>query len=128
MRPATSFALTATLLFLAAHLPDAGAQAVRVEGSSAGLTISLAAAEEFRRSHATVTVNIGVSGSGGALRRLCRGDLDLAHSARPILKTEIEACEKAEVQFIELPLAFDAVTVVVNSKNGFVQSLTLAEL
>jgi phosphate transport system substrate-binding protein len=109
-------------------MPAARAQSIRIEGSSAGLTLSQAAAEEFRRSHAAVTVKIGVSGSGGALIKLCRGEVDLVHSARPILKMEIETCQKAEVPFIELPLAFDAITVVINRKNSFVESLTLAEL
>src|SRR6266581_4131313 len=113
---------------LAVYCAAASAQPVRIEGSGAGLTISQAAAAEFRRSHKEVAVSVGVSGSDGALRRLCRGESDLVHSARPILKAEIEACLKADVQFIELPLAFDAVAVVVNRKNNFVQSLTLAEL
>jgi len=106
----------------------AQAQAVRVDGSSAGLTISQAAAAEFRRSHAGAAVTVGVSGSGGALAKLCRGATDLAHSARPILAAEIEACGAAEVPFIELPIAFDGVTVVVNRRNTLVERLTLAEL
>src|SRR2546427_214647 len=128
MKPKPPFLLTASLLALAMLISSARAQLIRIEGSSAGLTLSQAAADEFRRSHITVKVDIGLSGSGGALSRLCRDEVDLVHSARPILKTEIEACRKAEVQFIELPLAFDAITVVVNRKNSFVESLTLAEL
>jgi phosphate transport system substrate-binding protein len=128
MKPKTPSLLTVLLLALAAPGPGAAVQPVRVEGSSAGLAISQAAADEFQHSHATVKVDIGLSGSGGALGRLCRGDVDLVHSARPIVKTEIDACRTSDVQFIELPLAFDAVTVVVNRKNGFVESLTLAEL
>src|SRR6266446_2745986 len=124
----TRFLLSVGLLSFAVHWNLAQAQTVRLEGSSAGLTISQAAAAEFRRSHKDVAVSVGVSGSGGALGKLCRGEVDMAHSARPILKAEIEACRKADVQFIELPLAFDAVTVVVNPKNSFVQSLTLGEL
>ncbi len=120
--------LAIALLSLATHFTDALAQAVRIEGSSAGLTISQAAAAEFRRTHSDVAVNVGVSGSGGALGKLCRGEIDLVHSARPILKSELEACGKADIQFVELPIAFDAVTVVVNRKNSFVQSLTLPEL
>ena len=124
-----SYGLLAAGLFgLTGCWSFAYAETVRIEGSSAGITISQAAAAEFRRGHSKVLLTVGVSGSGGALSKLCRGEMDLVHSARPILKAEIEACRKADVQFIELPLAFDAVTVVVNRKNSFVQSLTLAEL
>ncbi len=104
------------------------AETVRIDGSSAGVTISQAAAAEFRGSHSKVVLTVGVSGSSGALSKLCRGESDLVHSARPILKAEIEACRNADMQFIELPLAFDAIAVVVNRKNNFVQSLTVAEL
>ncbi len=127
MKP-NALRLLVVSLGLASHWSLAHAQTVRIEGSSAGLTISQAAAVEFRRGHSSVTVTVGLSGSGGALGKLCRSEVDLVHSARPILKAEIEACRNADVQFIELPLAFDAVAVVVNPKNGFVRSLTLDEL
>src|SRR5258708_8831575 len=128
MKPNTLSLLAVALLALVVHWAPVQAQSVRLEGSSAGLTISQAAAAEFRRSHKDVAVSVGVSGSSGALGKLCRGEVDMAHSARPILKAEIETCRKADVQFIELALAFDAVTVVVNPKNSFVQSLTLGGL
>src|SRR5713101_3864670 len=108
MKPNTPSLLAASLLGLVAQWAPVQAQSVRLEGSSAGLTISQAAAAEFRRSHKEVAVSVGVSGSGGALGKLCRGEVDVVHSARPILKPELETCRKADVQFIELPLAFDA--------------------
>src|SRR2546427_741823 len=108
MRPNLSFLLPVSLLRLTVDGISAHAQTIRIEGSSAGLTISQTAAAEFRRGHKDVAVNVGVSGSGGALGKFCRGELDLAHSARPVLKGEIEACRKTDVSFIELPLAFDA--------------------
>src|SRR5437867_2700012 len=128
MKRRTVFLLVVSLCGFAARGSFAQAQAVHVEGSSAGLTISQAAAADFRRGNAGAAVIVGLSGSSGALRKLCRGETDLVHSARPILAAEIEACGKAEVAFIELPLAFDAVTVVVNRRNAFVERLTLAEL
>jgi len=120
-------ALSLTTLLLGLH-SAAFAQAIRVEGPGAGLTISQAAAAEYDRTHAKAQVTVGLSGSSGALAQLCRGDVDLAHSARPMLKAELEACGKANIAFVELPLAFDAVAVVVNPKNSFVKSLTLPEL
>jgi phosphate transport system substrate-binding protein len=128
MKSKTSSLFAVAFCALAGYCAGASAQSVRIEGSGAGLTISQAAAAEFRRSHSNVAVTVGLSGSDGALGRLCRGEVDLVHSARPMLKAEIEACRKADVPFIELPIAFDAVAVVVNPKNGFVQSLTLSEL
>lgn len=128
MRANSSFLLTASLLGLAVPCTCAHAQTIRIEGSSAGLTISQTAAAEFRRNHKDVGLTVGVSGSSGALGKFCRDELDLAHTARPILKAEIEACRKADIEFIELPLAFDAVTVVVNPKNSFVRSLTVDDL
>lgn len=124
----TLCSLSAGVLCFAAHCSLANAQSVRIEGSSAGLTISQAAAAEFRASHRSVAVSVRLSGSAGALAKLCRREIDLAHSARPIVKTEIEACRKADVRFVELTIAFDALAVVVNPKNGFVHHLTLPEL
>lgn len=106
----------------------ADANPVRVEGSSAGLAISRAAATEFRKVRSSVSVHVGLSGTGGALARFCRGEVDLVHGARSISKSEIETCQKSDVPFVELPLAFDALTVVVNPKNTFVKRLTFAEL
>src|SRR5438132_7140664 len=124
----TVCSLSVALIGFAVHCSLASAQAVRIEGSSAGLTISQEAAAEFRASHRNVAVSVGLSGSGGALTKLCRVEVDLAHSARAILKTEIEACRNADVPFIELPVAFDALAIVVNPKNEFVRQLTLPEL
>jgi len=126
MKPNASALLALTILALAAY--PAVAQSVRIEGSSAGLTISQAAAAEFRRANSKASVSVGVAGSGGAFAKLCRGEADLVHSARAILKAEIEACNKAKVQFVELPVAFDAVAVVVNPRNPFVESLSLPQL
>jgi len=128
MKSNTSSLFAIVFCAFAVYSTGASAQSVRIEGSSAGLTISQTAAAEFRHRHSKVAVTVGLSGSGGALGKLCRGEVDIVHSARPILKAEIEACGKADVQFIELPIAFDAVAVVVNPKNSFVQSLTLDEL
>src|SRR5258708_8577696 len=83
MKP-NALRLLVVSLGLASHWSLAHAQPVRIEGSSAGLTISQAAAVEFRRGHSSVTVTVGLSGSGGALGKLCRSEVDLVHTARPI--------------------------------------------
>jgi phosphate transport system substrate-binding protein len=77
-----------------------------------------AVAEEFQKSKkGQVRVTVGISGTGGGFKKFCRGETDISNGSRPILKEEIEACKKAGVAFIELPIAFDALTVAVNPKN-----------
>jgi len=122
-----------SLLALAACIfgPGSGsyAQAIRIDGASAGSAIGRLAVEEFQKTKKdALHLNPGISGSGGGLRKLCANAIDVANSARPILREELAACQKAGVEFIELPIAFDAVTVVVNPRNRFVSSLSVDEL
>ncbi|HMH16543.1 MAG TPA: substrate-binding domain-containing protein [Burkholderiales bacterium] len=105
------------------------AQAIRVDGASAGTAIGKLAVEEFQKIKKDALHLVpGISGSAGGLRKLCANAIDVANSARPMLKEELAACQKAGMEFIELPVAFDAVTVVVNRRNDFVTSLTVDEL
>lgn len=118
----------ALLVGALATLP-ARAQSIRIDGAGAGYALSKLAAGEFQKFKKNeVRLTLGTSGSAGGLRKLCRNEIDIANAARPILKEESVACLQARVEFIELPLAFDAITVVVNAQNGFVSSLTLDEL
>jgi phosphate transport system substrate-binding protein len=71
---------------------------------------------------------VGISGTGGGFKKFCRGEIDIADASRPILKKEMEDCAKAGIKYVELPVAFDALTVVVNPKNTFINQLTVAEL
>jgi phosphate transport system substrate-binding protein len=73
-------------------------------------------------------VALGVSGSAGGLAKLCRGEIDIANSTRPIGKDELAVCKETGTQFIELPVAMDAITVIVNPRNRFVESLSVEEL
>ena len=108
----------------------AAAQAtVKIDGSSTVFPIAEAVAEEFQISkRGKVRVTVGISGTGGGFKRFCRGETDISNASRPILKEEMEACRKAGVRYMELPVAFDALTVVVNPKNTWVASLTIADL
>jgi phosphate transport system substrate-binding protein len=103
---------------------------IRIDGADAGYALSKSAVEEFQKAKkdAAPKFVLGTSGSAGGLRKLCKGELELANTARPILKEEAATCQKAGVEFIELPVALDAITVVVNPRNRFVSSLTLEEL
>lgn len=100
---------------------------VTVDGSSTVFPITEAVAEEFQKRNKNVNVTVGVSGTGGGFKKFCNGEIDVANASRPIKKEEIEACRKKGVRYIELPVAFDALTVVVNKSNPL-KSITTAEL
>jgi phosphate transport system substrate-binding protein len=105
------------------------APVVRIDGSSTVFPIAEAVSEEFQlEERGGVRVTVGLSGTGGGFKKLCRGDADISNASRPILTEEMEACRTAGVEFIELPVAFDAITVVVNPKNDWVKSITIADL
>lgn len=114
---------------LVACAPAVDPELVRVDGSSTVYPIVEAAAEDFlasRRGQARITV--GVSGSGGGFKKFCRGEIDLADASRPITAEEAADCAAHGIEFIELPIAFDAVTVVVNPANDWVESLDVQTL
>ena len=100
---------------------------IKIDGSSTVYPISEAMAEEFQQTQ-KVKVTVGESGTGGGFKKFCRGEIDIADASRPISTTEMEACKEAGVQFIELPIAYDGLTVVVNNKNNWVKSFTADEL
>lgn len=106
----------------------AQAQVVKIDGSSTVYPISEAVAEEFQKAKKNaIKVTVGISGTGGGFKKFCRGEIDISNASRPILKKEMEACAQAGIKYFELPVAFDALTIVVNSKNK-VGQLTVAEL
>jgi phosphate transport system substrate-binding protein len=99
-----------------------------VDGSSTVFPISAAAAEEFRRYARDVRITVGISGTGGGFKRFCAGETDISNASRPIRPQEQEACAQQGIEFIELPVAFDGLAVVVNPRNTWVDYLTVAEL
>jgi len=100
---------------------------IKIDGSSTVYPITEAVAEEFQKI-AKAKVTVGESGTGGGFKKFCRGEIDISDASRPIKQKEIDECKAAGIQFIELPIAYDALTVVVNAKNDWVKSLTVAEL
>jgi phosphate transport system substrate-binding protein len=112
-RPLT---IVATALGLVAA-GAAQADTVKIDGSSTVFPDTEAVAEEFQKANKGRKVTVGVSGTGGGFRKFCRGETDIQNASRPILAKEIEECRAAGIQYIELPVAFDALTVVVNPKN-----------
>ena len=102
---------------------------IRIDGSSTVFPVAEAVAEEFQLSgNSRVRVTVGLSGTGGGFKKLCRGDIDVANASRPILVDEMEKCRAAGIRYLELPVAFDAITVVVNPANDWVKSLSIADL
>ena len=122
MRIAALVAVT----FASAHAL-AAEKIIKVDGSSTVYPITEAMAEEFQKATKT-NVTVGESGTGAGFKKFCRGETDISNASRPILQKEMDACKEAGIQYIELPVAFDALTVVVNPKNDFVKSLSVAEL
>jgi phosphate transport system substrate-binding protein len=105
--------------------------AIKIDGSSTVFPIAEAFAEEFQiQKRGKVRVTVGVSGTGGGFKKFCRGETDMANASRPISVEEMEACRKAGIKYMEIPVAFDALTVVINPKNNWVKgpSLTIADL
>jgi phosphate transport system substrate-binding protein len=102
---------------------------VAVDGSSTVYPVTEAVAEEFQSATRNgVKVTVGISGTGGGFKRFARGETDVSNASRPILTNEMEACKQGGIQFIELPVCFDALTVVVNKENDWVDSITVDEL
>src|SRR5687768_9294745 len=108
---------------------SASAQIVKIDGSSTVFPVTEAVAEDFQKAKKNaIKVTVGISGTGGGFKKFCRGETDISNASRPILKPEIADCGKAGIEFIELPVAFDALTVVINPKNAFIKSLTVEQL
>ena len=88
-----------------------------------------AVAEEFQKEKGgRVKVTVGISGTGGGFKKFARGETDVSNASRPISKEEMEAAKQNGIEYIELPIAFDALTVVVNPQNDWVTSMTIDEL
>jgi len=98
------------------------------DGSSTVAPFATAAAERFQRDHPGVEITVGISGTGGGFERFCAGETDLSNASRPIKGEEKEACEKKGIDYVELQVANDALTVVVNPENDWADCLTVEEL
>ena len=120
----------AALLALATLPPAVHAQAVvKIDGSSTVFPITEGIAEDFQKmKKGAVKATVGISGTGGGFKKFCRGEIDVQNASRPILTKEMEDCKAAGIEYYELPVAFDALTVVMNPKNTFLKQITVEEL
>jgi phosphate transport system substrate-binding protein len=107
---------------------DTSSQVIAVDGSSTVFPISEAVAEEFQKDHPGTRVTVGLSGTGGGFQKFCRGETVVSNASRPISATEIAACKEAGIDWIELPVSYDGLAVVVHPKNDWARSMTVAEL
>jgi phosphate transport system substrate-binding protein len=102
--------------------------AVRIDGSSTVYPITEAVAEEFRETAPDVRVTIGVSGTGGGFKKFAAAEIDVSDASRPIKHAESELAGGNGVSYVELPVAYDGLTIVVHPANDWAQSLTIEQL
>ncbi|MCS6991730.1 MAG: PstS family phosphate ABC transporter substrate-binding protein [Chitinophagales bacterium] len=101
---------------------------LRIDGSSTVYPITEAVAEEFQKQHPDVRITIGVSGTGGGFKKFCNGEVHITNASRPIAPGEVSNCSGRGLHFIELPVAYDGLAVVVHPDNTWVDKLSLSEL
>ena len=101
---------------------------IQADGSSTVGPFTTRAAENFQAENSGVNVTVGISGTGGGFERFCRGETDLSNASRPIKDEEVALCEEDGVEFTELQVVQDALTVVVNNANDWATCLTVEEL
>lgn len=101
---------------------------ILVDGSSTVAPITAAVAEEFQSEYPDVRVPVGISGTGGGFKKFCAGETDISDASRPIKESEFEECKANGIEYVELPVAFDGLAVVVNKENDWAACLTVDEL
>ena len=104
------------------------ADRVVIDGSSTVYPISEAMASKFGKTQDNVKVQVGQSGTGGGFKRFVRGETDISDASRPIKPDEFAKCKENKVSFIEIPVAYDGLTIVVHKDNDWVESLTIDQL
>jgi phosphate transport system substrate-binding protein len=100
---------------------------IKVDGSSTVFPITEAVSEEFGKGGGG-KVMVGISGTGGGFKRFCRAETDISNASRPIKSSEKTLCKETGIEYVELPVAYDGLTVIVNKNNTWVDYLTVAEL
>ncbi|MEZ0344207.1 MAG: PstS family phosphate ABC transporter substrate-binding protein [Caldimicrobium sp.] len=122
-------ALMAGLGILTSFSQMSASEVIKIDGSSTVYPITEGVAEEFQKAKkGAVKVTVGISGTGGGFKKFCRGETDISDASRPILKKEMELCKANGISYIELPVAYDGLAVVVNPKNTWATCLTVEQL
>lgn len=125
----TMLAIAMTMSVWSPRFASAQGAVVKIDGSSTVFPVTEAVAEDFQKAKkGAVHVTVGISGTGGGFKKFCRGETDISNASRPILAAEMEACKAAGIEYYEVPVAYDALTVVVNPKNAFLKQASVEEL
>ncbi len=101
---------------------------IGIDGSSTVYPVTEAVAEAFGKVHPDVKVTVAVSGTGGGFKRFAIGETDISDASRPIKASEAETAKENEVEFVEVPVCYDGLTVVVNPENDWAKQLTVEQL
>ncbi len=101
---------------------------VKIDGSSTVAPLAEAVAEEFQKANPDIKATVGTSGTGGGFKKFVRGETDISNASRPIKQSEIDDAKKNGIEFIELPVCFDALTVVISKQNTWAETMTVADL
>lgn len=101
---------------------------IKIDGSSTVYPLSEAAANEFRKEFPKVSITVGTSGTGGGFKVFSQGEADISDASRPIKKAEFDQCKQYGVEFVEVPIAYDGLTVVVHPENNWVKQLSVEQL
>jgi phosphate transport system substrate-binding protein len=107
---------------------EPGSALIQVDGSSTVFPITEAVAEEFQKAHPGRRVVVGISGTGGGFKKFGNGETDISDASRPIKPSEVEACAKAGIEYIELPVAYDGLAVLINPRNTWAKDITVKQL
>lgn len=123
-----------TILLLAACGGGSGSKkdtvggSIKIDGSSTVYPLSEAVAEEFRTVNPAVNVAIGSSGTGAGFKKFARGETDISDASRPIKESEIEACKENNISYLEIMVALDGISIMVNPENTWIENITVDEL
>jgi phosphate transport system substrate-binding protein len=122
-------AVAATAALAVPAVKSQSTPTIKIDGSSTVFPITEAVAEDFQNERrGAVRVTVGIAGTGGGFKKFCSGETDISNASRPIKSSEMEACKAAGIQYIEIPVAYDALTVVVHPQNTWATQMTVEEL
>ena len=104
------------------------AELIKVDGSSTVYPITEAVAEEYQKKSPGIRVTVGISGTGGGFKKFCGGETDISDASRPIKPSEVDLCKENRIKYVELPVAYDGLAVMINPQNTWATSMTVKEL
>jgi phosphate transport system substrate-binding protein len=101
---------------------------IKADGSSTVYLITEAMATNFKRAHPGVNISVGISGTGGGFKKFGAGETDISNASRPIKPPEIENCKTHGIEYVELQVAWDGLTVVIHPENTWAETMSVEQL